>query len=476
MQRLTTVARHLPGSRNIHLRRSFSTVAWLATTHAITMPQPPLLHRTTSTSSALNLDDVAAAVSEAETRKQEAYDLGRHLQVALVKAKHAAESGQEPNDAKVEALIQQVTDLQPADHLRTPRPANLSSRMEDYVRYRAYRHFVATGRLLAPLPSATDEEYLGGACMGLAQDLQRYGLAQATARDTESVQAATDLVSDMLDYLLQLDFRNGPLRRKYDGTKYALKALETLLYELAVTSSDEQPAKRQRTESLLPDAELQDLQARMVDRDELREALIKKCRDGQKAAKQSIFALHRGDVKKAADLMEQCRTCIQKDLWPIVEQEPPLRQGGSLTGVLEEYVEAKLFATWLYGSDLQNPTSTPSGALLKPADFDIDLTLDEFFGGLCDLTGEIGRYAVACGTARDTQGVKLCLETNGNIWYALQTMERLPGGIGKKLEPLRRSVEKLERMLYEMSLSEAAGGRNVQTGVESARDGDMDES
>lgn len=35
--------------------------------------------------------------------------------------------------------------------------------------------------------------------------------------------------------LLKLDFRNGPLRKKYDAVKYAVRKLETLLYELSLT-------------------------------------------------------------------------------------------------------------------------------------------------------------------------------------------------------------------------------------------------
>ena len=35
------------------------------------------------------------------------------------------------------------------------------------------------------------------------------------------------------------------------------------------------------------------------------------------------------------------------------------------------------------------------------------------------------------------------------------------------MDQLRRSIEKLERILYELSLSEAAGGRPVQSELES---------
>jgi hypothetical protein len=53
--------------------------------------------------------------------------------------------------------------------------------------------------------------------------VSRYAMGRATARDFASVRKARDLVHEILEYLLQFDFRNGFLRRKYDGTKYALK-------------------------------------------------------------------------------------------------------------------------------------------------------------------------------------------------------------------------------------------------------------
>jgi hypothetical protein len=52
--------------------------------------------------------------------------------------------------------------------------------------------------------------------------------------------------------LMGFDFRNGPLRRKYDGVKWGLRRLEDLLFEqslladLAASSGDEPSTKRPR--------------------------------------------------------------------------------------------------------------------------------------------------------------------------------------------------------------------------------------
>jgi len=69
--------------------------------------------------------------------------------------------------------------------------------LEAYVELVAFFHFLNHNGSLLPrdsVPFVTDEEYLAGACMGVAQTLQRYGMGRATDRDFESVNAAKRLV------------------------------------------------------------------------------------------------------------------------------------------------------------------------------------------------------------------------------------------------------------------------------------------
>ena len=359
------------------------------------------------------------------------------------------------------------------------RVSKFSFTFGDYVRFKAYVHFLQTGKLIlqSSLPSAiTDEEYLSGIIL-LNHDLARYSIGRATDRDVKSVILARTLIASILEHLMQYDFRNGHLRRKYDGVKYALKQCETVLYELSVTGCDvgsnenEPNTKKPRLdEDTLPKDELESLRLRMVRRDDLRESLIKKCRDGQKAAKQAIYSLHREDFKSAEKQIDICEKCILDQLKPIVDEEPQLRYG-SFANVLEEYAEAKLFYHWLAGDGSSIDKAKPKGDVIMPQDFNtVQLEPDDYLGGLCDLTGEIGRFAVKRGTSRDVDGVKLSLDTNSSIHYALQSLAKLPGGgLNKKLDPLRRSVEKLERMLYELSLVQATG-RNIVAGIEESQE------
>ena len=76
-------------------------------------------------------------------------------------------------------------------------------------------------------------------------ELNRYCVAKATARDVAAVTRCRDIVDALMGIFLKFDFRNGALRKKYDGLKYTLRKMENTLYELSLSSA---AAKRSREE------------------------------------------------------------------------------------------------------------------------------------------------------------------------------------------------------------------------------------
>jgi predicted translin family RNA/ssDNA-binding protein len=127
-----------------------------------------------------------------------------------------------------------------------------------------------------------------------------------------------------------------------------------------------------------------------------------------------------------------------------------------------------LFYTWLQvdeGSSGGNGGSA-AGRILLPDEIPLKISTEDYLGGLCDLTGEIGRYAVARGTVRDKESVKMCLESNKSIYMTLKMLGRLPPNINKKMGMVSNGVEKLERLLYEQSLMIMTGRKEFTTGVE----------
>jgi predicted translin family RNA/ssDNA-binding protein len=207
------------------------------------MPAPPYQYLSLD-APVLDLTDLAVKLQTSDEQRQEAFDKSRKFQRSFIEAQtdlnqnkgNALEWIQTLSASLVEAIGTQTNNEEEDTTGRVPRVANLNQRVEDLCRYKALHHFFETGRMLPPSAcsfsetttlTATDEEYLAGACMGVAQDLSRYAMGRATARDFASVQKARDIIQEILEYLLQFDFRNGFLRRKYDGTKYALKVRKT---------------------------------------------------------------------------------------------------------------------------------------------------------------------------------------------------------------------------------------------------------
>ena len=161
--------------------------------------------------------------------------------------------------------------------------------------------------------------------------------------------------------LLKFDFRNGPLRRKYDAVKYVSKALEDLIYQLSFFGDGD--AKRQRLDG---DAgvggesgegggetggerpiDFAALRGVLDAFDLTREEVIKKSRDITKAGKAAIYSLLRGNAgdadKQLAKGEEAAKNLLENEL----RAAPSLRSSGPFSGGLEELGEAVFLRSWL---------------------------------------------------------------------------------------------------------------------------------
>ena len=165
-----------------------------------------------------------------------------------------------------------------------------------------------------------------------------------------SVHICRLLVTQLNGKMLEFDFRNGPIRRKYDGLKYALKTIEDVVYEIsllddipfsAISDSKEKendmPNKKQKLENEIIDVELEtigdintaveidedslldvsainSIRERMEIYDKLREDVIKQSRDVQKLSKLAIYSIHRGALKDSRLKLNQAMVFAMKIL------------------------------------------------------------------------------------------------------------------------------------------------------------------
>jgi len=164
-----------------------------------------------------------------------------------------------------------------------------------------------------------------------------------------SIELCLGVLTEVNTKMLEFDFRNGPLRRKYDGLKYALRSMEDILFELSLQSpcatemdaagvqeGEEEcssPTKRMRLEDsvtiasavacdpagaavfkFIDAAEIDAIRQRMDRYDQLRELVIKDSRDVQKLAKQAVFAVIRGQLVEAHKKLDQAAVIAKKIL------------------------------------------------------------------------------------------------------------------------------------------------------------------
>ena len=304
----------------------------------------------------------------------------------------------------------------------------------------------------------SDGEWLQGLIQA-THEMVRYAAGAATVGDTVTVEASRDAVSALHEALLTFDLRNGPLRKSYDGVKYCVRRLEELLYDLSLAGHSVgvpgvPPAPLiggGRRGPLLDVQALVEAREAYEAHDAARELCLKRCRDVQKLAKQAIFSLHRAEAPRAAKQIDEAASLARELLDLVVLPRPALRSQGAVRSCLEELAEAILFRAWL---------EAPLESLLLRRDdssFRGLLDSDEYIGGLCDLTGEIGRYAVGRATVRDAPAVRSALATCLLVQTAILRLGAARRVERSKGDALRNTVRKLEQLMYELSLAQAAG-------------------
>ncbi|QDZ18636.1 translin-like protein [Chloropicon primus] len=120
----------------------------------------------------------------------------------------------------------------------TLRQGSYSNALEEFAEAKIFQHYLEEGKLVAStgIKLVKNEEYLGGV-LDFCGELNRFAVQRATARAEAEVRSCRDLVEEIMDQYLKFDFRNSQLRRKYDGLKYTLKNMETMLYELSLSKA-----------------------------------------------------------------------------------------------------------------------------------------------------------------------------------------------------------------------------------------------
>lgn len=167
-----------------------------------------------------------------------------------------------------------------------------------------------------------------------------------------------------------------------------------------------------------------------------RREVIKTAGDAQHLSKKAIFALQRDD-KDGVKVLTQAGQLLL-GLKKKYKGDKEIFDEGSFRAALEEYTEASLFEQYLSGKTLGKIKG-------------IDIDSDTFIGGLCDVPGELLRYAIKSATARKFDEVKKCCVVAEEIIGELVDMD-LTGYNRQKFDQAKGALNKLEQVVYEVSL------------------------
>ena len=168
-----------------------------------------------------------------------------------------------------------------------------------------------------------------------------------------------------------------------------------------------------------------------------RRDVIRESGDALHHAKRAIFALHR-DNQPEAIIKLKATEAIFKKLRAKYKNDRKVLSEGAYKAAVEEYVEAALFYQFL-----------TTGKISEIKSFRIEA--DIYLAGLCDVPGELYRYAIRAATGHDTAMVKKCSKMSNNIIGELMEFN-LTSYLRTKFDQAKQANQKLEYIVYELSL------------------------
>jgi len=153
-------------------------------------------------------------------------------------------------------------------------------------------------------------------------------------------------------------------------------------------------------------------------------------------AKKTIFALQRDDLKLAKTKLAD----MEKNLKSLEKRfgSERLRREGPYRAAAEEYLEGKTFYLTIANKEITAITG-------------LTLDYEAYLGGLCDLIGEMVRYATNRAAAGKFNEVAKIKKTADNIMSQLVDFD-LTGYLRTKYDQARGHLRKLEQMSYEIKL------------------------
>jgi translin len=186
-------------------------------------------------------------------------------------------------------------------------------------------------------------------------------------------------------------------------------------------------------------AYLQKLKAEYLQYAEDRRHVIKHSDDALHLSKRAIFAMHRDRMDEAKEKLDAA-AAVFKGIQKQYKKQPKMLSEGSYLAAVEEFVEASLFYSFLQ-----------TGKFTKIKAFPI--ASNSYLAGLCDVPGELYRYAIKAATAGDLAEVKRLAEASETIIGHLIEFN-LTKYLRNKFDQAKGAGRKIEEIVYEVGLKQ----------------------
>ena len=186
---------------------------------------------------------------------------------------------------------------------------------------------------------------------------------------------------------------------------------------------------------MLNKSDFEEIRKEMEDFDKRRELTIQQSREIIRLSKLIIYATHRDDLGEAKKLIAQIKT-KKKELDKI--SKVPLDT--EMHNVAEqEYVEALCYYEFVESKKI--PTKSGLG-----------VNTENYLSGLCDLTGELGRKAVADVINKKFEHALLIKELVDEIYGEFLKFNLRNSELRKKSDQIKWNLKKLEDIIFDVKI------------------------
>lgn len=167
-----------------------------------------------------------------------------------------------------------------------------------------------------------------------------------------------------------------------------------------------------------------------------RDIIIKRSRDILRDSKRTIYSIHRNDIRNATLLLNKAKKDVSY-LKRIISKNSALYTVGAFNAALQEYVEAVCYLGFVKENRLHTRK-------------ELDVSVENYLMGICDLTGELGRRVVALTVKKKFDEVIKIKDIVEEIYGEFLKFNLRNSELRKKSDSIKWNLKKIEDVIYDI--------------------------